>query len=395
MRAVLRNVSDPDFRALTWLLPLLYPMRFSFLPVSALALASFATAQVSQVAPRALTAQGNNLVFINEIRIDQPGGDDDEYVELLGLAGDDLDGLTYLVIGDGTTGSGTIESVTDLAGQVIPSDSTFLMAESSFTLGTADFTTSLNFENSDNVTHVLALGFTGATGDDLDADDDGVLDLPLPWTIALDAISLVESASTGEFFYASQIPTPLMTATEVGPDGSFVPGHVYRCTAGGATQDVRIGSFSLSPFLDDAPGELNATCVYDATAFCDPGQANSVSTSGGKMGLEGSPFISSNDAVLVVEDIPDFFGVFVQATGAGAPASSPLGGTFCINSGIQRLSVVAAAGNRATYACDFTDVNRPESAAIAGGTLYYSFFHRDTPAPGGNWSNGIAVTWAP
>ncbi len=371
-------------------------MRIPSLLFPALAFASAANAQVSNIDPRGLTAQGNNLVFINEIRIDQPGSDADEYVELLGLAGDDLDGLTYLVIGDGTNGDGTIEAVVDLAGQVIPADSTFLMGESTMTLATPDFVTSLNFENSDNVTHVLALGFSGALGDDLDTDDDGILDSQ-PWIIALDAISLVEDpTSTGsEYYYASQITTPLGTATEVGPDGNFVPGHVYRCTAGGATQDVRIGCFSLSPFLDDTPGDLNATCVYASSAFCDPGTANSVSTSGGKMSLEGSPFLSSNDAVLVVEDIPDFFGVFVQATGAGAPASSPLGGTFCINSGIQRLSVVAAAANRATYSCDFTDVNRPESAAVAGGTLYYSFFHRDTPAPGGNWSNGIAITWAP
>ena len=367
-------------------------MRIPSLLFPALAFASAANAQVSDLAPRALTAQGNNLVYINEIRIDQPGADDDEYVELLGLAGDDLDGLTYVVIGDGSGGSGVVEAAIDLAGQTIPADSTFLMAESSFSLATADYTTTLNFENSDNVTHLIALQFTGAVGDDLDTDDDGVLDVT-PWLVVLDAISLVESPGSGDQYYASSLFTPNNSAVDVGPDGSFVPGHVYRCTTN--FQDVRIGSFGLSPFLDDTPGELNATCLYSSSAFCDPGTANSISTSGGKMSLEGSPFLSSNDAVLVVEDIPDFFGVFVQATGAGAPASSPLGGTFCINSGIQRLSVVAAAANRATYNCDFADASRPESAAFAGGTLYYSFFHRDTPAPGGNWSNGIAITWAP
>lgn len=371
---------------------LLTPMRIPSLLIPALAFASAANAQVSDLTPRSLTAQGNNIVYINEIRIDQPGADDDEYVELLGLAGDDLDGLTYVVIGDGSGGSGVVEAAIDLAGQTIPADSTFLMAESTFTLGTADYTTTLPFENSDNVTHLIALQFTGAVGDDLDTDDDGVLDVT-PWLVVLDAISLVESPGSGDQFYASSLFTPNGSAVDVGPDGNFVPGHVYRCNNN--FQDVRIGAFGLSTFFDDTPGELNATCLYSSTAFCDPGTANSISTSGGKMGLEGSPFLSSNDAVLVVEDIPDFFGVFVQATGAGAPASSPLGGTFCINSGIQRLSVVAASANRATYSCDFTDAARPESAAIAGGTLYYSFFHRDTPAPGGNWSNGIAITWAP
>ena len=88
---------------------------------------------------------------INEIRIDQPGSDVDEYFELSGPAGESLDGLTYLVIGDGTGGSGVIEAVVDLSGATIPAGGFFVAAEASFTLGTADLTTSLGFENSDNV----------------------------------------------------------------------------------------------------------------------------------------------------------------------------------------------------------------------------------------------------
>ncbi len=366
-------------------------MRLSPLLLTSTALVSVASAQIS---PRQLTAQGNNIVLINEIRIDQVGADDDEYVELLGQAGDDLDGLTYIVIGDGAGGSGVVESVTDLAGSFIPADGTFLIAENTFTLNgaTPDLTTTISFENSDNVTHLLALGFTGALGDDLDTDDDGTLDVT-PWIVVLDAISLVEDPTGGEKYYATTLGVPFNTAVNIGPDGTFVPGHVYRCTAGGATTDVRIGIFN--PTLLDTPGSLNGACLYEESAFCDPGTANSVSASGGKMALEGSPFLSSNSAVLVAEDIPDFFGVFVQATGVGSGSTSPLGGTFCVNAGTQRLSVVAASSNRATYNFDFQDMTRPESAAMAGSTLYYQFFHRDTPAPGGNWTNGIAITWAP
>ena len=54
-------------------------------------------------------------VSINEIRIDQPSTDIDEYFELAGSAGTSLTGMTYLVIGDGSGGSGTIEAVVDLA----------------------------------------------------------------------------------------------------------------------------------------------------------------------------------------------------------------------------------------------------------------------------------------
>lgn len=39
-------------------------------------------------------------VSINEIRIDQPSSDNDEYFELHGPGSDSLDGMTYLVISD-------------------------------------------------------------------------------------------------------------------------------------------------------------------------------------------------------------------------------------------------------------------------------------------------------
>jgi predicted extracellular nuclease len=182
-------------------------------------------------------------VLINEIRIDQPGADNDEYFELSGAPGASLNGLTYLVIGEGTGGSGVIESVTDLNGQSIAGDGLFLAAESTLTIGTADFTASLNFENSDNVTHLLVSGFTGSNGDDLDTNDDGVLDVT-PWSDLVDLIALIEEdnpPSSTEYHYGP--PT-------VGPDGSFVPGHAFLCEDG-----WRIGGFTLG--TNDTPGEPN------------------------------------------------------------------------------------------------------------------------------------------
>ena len=46
---------------------------------------------------------------LSEIRIDQPSTDSDEYFELAGTPGASLSGLTYLVIGDGSGGSGLSE----------------------------------------------------------------------------------------------------------------------------------------------------------------------------------------------------------------------------------------------------------------------------------------------
>lgn len=194
-----------------------------------------------------------SAISINEIRIDQPSTDNDEYFELAGTPGESLDGMTYLVLGDGTGGSGVIEAVVDLTGLTIPADGYFLAAESTFALdpGQVDLTTTLNFENSDNVTHRLVSNFTGAANDDLDTDDDGVLDI-MPWDSVLDSIALVEnldSPPTGtEWWYG---PT-------VGPDGSYVPGQVYRFPNG--TGAWQIGAFDPYPTEgepDDTPGVAN------------------------------------------------------------------------------------------------------------------------------------------
>jgi len=182
---------------------------------------------------------------INEIRIDQPSTDDDEYFELSGEPGAGLDGLTYLVIGDGAAalGSGVIEAMVALSGHSLDSDGFFVAAEDTFTLGTADLETNLNFENSDNVTHLLVEDFTGSNGDDLDTNDDGVLDVE-PWANVVDLIALVEEENPPagtEFHYGPPV---------VGPEGTFVPGHVYDCEI----DEWTIGEFDGG---DDTPGEVN------------------------------------------------------------------------------------------------------------------------------------------
>ncbi len=198
-------------------------------------------------------------VLINEIRIDQPGADTDEYFELVGAPGTPLDGLTYIVIGDGApaAGSGVIEAIVPLDGFSINANGFFVAAESTFTLGGADAIlpggNPLNFENADNVTHLLVWNFTGALDDDLDLDDNGVLDIT-PWQEVVDAVGLITAnypptAEGQEWVYAD---------TLVGPDGPFVPGHVYRCVPKGTWQ---IGPFAIAGSGGvDTPGFANPDC---------------------------------------------------------------------------------------------------------------------------------------
>ena len=207
----------------------------------------------------------HSAITINEIRIDQPGRDVDEYFELYSTTpGASLNDLTYLVIGDGTGGSGVIEAVIDLNGASFGTDNQYFLAtEQSFTLATApDLSrteTSLNFENSDNVTHLLVQGFTGSNGDDLDTNDDGTLNHQ-PWIRVLDAVSLVAMPSSGERFYGG-----FLGFADIGSDGTFVPGHIYRVND--------IGEFAIGRFntgVTDTPGTSNRLPTAPATSLTIP-----------------------------------------------------------------------------------------------------------------------------
>jgi len=216
----------------------------------------------------------SSAATINEIRIDQGGSDNDEYFELAGSPSESLDGLSYIVIGDGggVGAGGGVETIVSLAGLTIPSDGFFLAVENTFTLGgSPDLTLTgsgtsqtLNFENSDNVTHLLVGGLNPAihTGDgfgtnstDLDANDDGVIDATgdwdgdtvddgAPWAAILDSVALSENVPSDDLVYSS---------TVVGPEGTFVPGHVFRFPNGSG--DWHIGAFELG--TDDTPGVAN------------------------------------------------------------------------------------------------------------------------------------------
>ena len=248
-------------------------------------------------------------VAINEIRIDQSGTDNDEYFELFGAGGTSLNSLTYLVIGDGAQGSGVIEAVVSLSGKSIPASGYFVAAESTFTLGTADLTTFLNFENSDNVTHLLVSNFTGTDGSDLDTNDDGVLD-STPWDSILDSVGLVETIGSGDFLYSD---------TLVGPDGSFVPAHVYRC--GNGTGNFEIGGFAAG--TDDTPGASNCSPTIAINEIrIDQGGADDDEYvelySDGSTSLDGLTYLVIGDGAAgsgVIETVVDLSGQSISASG--------------------------------------------------------------------------------
>jgi hypothetical protein len=201
-------------------------------------------------------------VRLNEMRLDQPGSDNDEYVEIKGAPGTTLNGVHLIAIGDGTGGSGIIEAWVDFSGNTIPADGHFLVAEATFSLASLGNVNlllpnsdsgnayGLNLENSDNVTFMLVYDFTGSIDVDVDMRDDGVIDASPPWSSVIDSIALVENTDmppTGtEWWYG-----PF-----VGPDDVFVPGHAFRCETAGTWT---VGAFDPIGG-DDTPGILNPEC---------------------------------------------------------------------------------------------------------------------------------------
>jgi hypothetical protein len=202
-------------------------------------------------------------LVINEIRIDEPGDDFNEYFELKGDPTTSLVQMRYLVIGDGAPedGSGVIEEVINLDEWMIQNDGYFVAAEDTYNLGNiiddVDLILSgdaneLNFEGSDNVTHVLVANFFGQRGQDLDVDDDGQFDDGfVPWIHTIDMVALVENLdeppTDTEWWYGD---------VTVGPDGPYVPGHVYRCEPDGTWL---IGPFDPVEGLDTVH-DVNPDC---------------------------------------------------------------------------------------------------------------------------------------
>ncbi len=211
---------------------------------STLTLTIVAASGAVLVAPTAFATTVSPI--LTEIRIDQSGSDNDEFFEIYGDAGASLNGWSLITVGDASADSfGYIENVVNLNGLSFGSNGVFVGTESTFTQSIDPLASSgvfgatgLNFENSDNVTFMLVYEFSGAIGSDIDTNNDRIMDASY-WSSLGDSVSLVVLPGAGDGYYG---------AASVGPDGTFVPGHVYR-DGYGAWQ---IGAFALG--TNDTPG---------------------------------------------------------------------------------------------------------------------------------------------
>lgn len=191
----------------------------------------------------ALAHSAQALPLINEFSASTVGTDV-EYVEVLGLPNTDYSRYTILEIEGDDTGAGVIDEViavgtTDASGlwlRTLPANS---------------------LENG-TITLLLVLNFSGALGNDLDTDNDGVLDLT-PWDLIADSIA-VNDGGAGDLPYAA-------TVLGVSFDGlPFAPGGASRIPNGS-------GNWVRNDFdLAGIPGYVGTIAMGEA--YNTPGAPN-------------------------------------------------------------------------------------------------------------------------
>ena len=166
---------------------------------------------------------------LSEIRADSlPPLVNVEYIELMGVAGTSLDGYSVVVLGDDDDAqgpalgnSGVVERTISLAKRTIPQDRAFLIHSSGLLPPQPDLVADCGLEDNYNLTVLLVRGSTAVAGDDLDADNDGTLDIT-PWSELVDGVSLVwgQPGASSEWTYAT---------SQVGPNGGIFIFHARRC----------------------------------------------------------------------------------------------------------------------------------------------------------------------
>lgn len=183
------------------------------------------------------------LPLINEFSASTVGTDV-EYIEVLGLPNTDYSTYTILEIEGDATGAGVIDEV--IAVGTTNASGLWLR------------TLSVNSLENGTITLLLVRNFSGAFGNDLDTNNDGILD-STPWDSIADSIA-VNDGGAGDLTYAATVLGVIF-------DGlPFAPGGASRVPDG-------IGSWVRNDFdLAGIPGYAGTIAMGEA--YNTPGAPN-------------------------------------------------------------------------------------------------------------------------
>ncbi len=210
------------------------------------ALTAIATAVTLALGAQTASAATGDPVLINEVLASHTGTDDTEYVELFGLPGTTLEGLSLIVVEGDSSGAGTIDRRLDFEASDILGSNGFYLIGNPVGLA-ANYGVVPNIEVEDNYLEnsslTVALVETASiSGDSVSGDE-----------VVLDAVGIDDGGNGDMFFFAAPV---------IGPDGDFFPAGVRRAVDGvdtDAASDWLISDFNLGADNTPTGGDTSPT----------------------------------------------------------------------------------------------------------------------------------------
>ena len=195
---------------------------------------------------------------INEFVANHTGADSEAFIEVFGEPSTDYSAYTVLEL-EGDGGGGVIDAALPVG-----------------TTDSAGYWTDPEDMENGTITILLVEGFSGAEGNDLDTNDDGVLD-STPWTRVVDDVAVTDGGA-GDVTYSSTVLAAFFDGNAFGPGGaSRIPnGTDTETTADWVRNDFDgfgFPGFPGSQALGEAvntPGAVNAviTVLTDPIGVC-------------------------------------------------------------------------------------------------------------------------------
>lgn len=203
---------------------------------------------VCGIAALALATTASAQVF-NELYISHTGTDDQEFIEICAQPNEDLSALVVLVLeGDESSNEGTIDRVYALG--TTDANGFYVLGDDAVAAKDVSIGASNTLENGSG-TFLIVSGFTGALGDDVDADDDGVAEVGVGTIVASHGRS--DGGANDKVYYGAL----------VGPmDGTFSAPGVARC-------DDCTGPLTQLLCFDDNEGAFDL-CDVNADVYANP-----------------------------------------------------------------------------------------------------------------------------